>query len=302
MLDNALLEKIKELEKKLITIQKKEEQLKKLSINLEKNCTSILQVTSLNSSIKNKIKKNIATLSFNLGIDNKDYIFDDQGFLDIESFIKFLSIDTKNKTLFIFKLKNSNEIEFVKSFIISKFTSFISIEENKIIGFLNKDKIKEFENIKFIPYFVDGIYKEIEFFVVFFDIEEINFSILEKCLNIFKRFSLRPSLNEKSFIHYSLKDDMIIDFEALKIKKEEKKFAYLYNMKYPEIEPHLRKEIKNIPFLLVLLDKIDSDLNEIKKSKGTIIVVKRILKFIYRNQMEKSIQEMVKILMKEIED
>jgi hypothetical protein len=302
MLDNILLEKIKELEEILKTIQKKEEQLKKITLILEKNCNSILQVTTLNSSIKNRMKKNINTLLFNLGIKNKNYIFDDRGFLYKDLFINFLSKDIKNRTLFIFKLKDSDEIDFAKSFIISKFTSFLTIDDDKIIGFLNKDKVKEFEKIKFIPYFVNGVYKEIEFFVVFFDIEEINSSILEKCLNIFKRFFLKPSLSEKSFVHYSLKENRIIDFDIIEIKKQKKQFDYLYDMKYPEIEQNLRKNIKNISYLLVLFDKIDSDLNEIKKSKGTILVVKRILNFIRRNQMENSIQEVVRILLKELDE
>jgi hypothetical protein len=72
-------------------------------------------------------------------------------------------------------------------------------------------------------------------------------------------------------------------------------------MKYPELDLKLRKEIKNIKFLLILLDRIDNELEEIKKSKGTILVVRRILSFIHKNQLDKDIQKLSELLMKELQ-
>ena len=62
-----------------------------------------------------------------------------------------------------------------------------------------------------------------------------------------------------------------------------------------------RKQIKDIKFVLALLDRIDNEIKDIKKSKGTIIVVKRILSFIYRHQLDKQIQEMTNLLSQELE-
>jgi len=303
MINKYLLDKVKELENRLKEVQEKESKLKKLSLSLKNNCSSILKVTILDKSQKEKIEKNMAILISNLGIEDKNFIFNKNGVLYKEDFINMLSSDSdiENKVLFVFELRNSDEVEFAKSFILSKFTPFLTIENKTIIGVIEKKKLKEFEETKFIPYFMNGEYKELKFFVVFFDIEEFNFKTLEKALGIFRRFYLKPSFSDKSFVHYSMKYNKIIDFEVLKREKQKREFSYLYEMKYPEIEQFIRKEIKNIPFLLVLLDKIDNDLNEIKKSKGTIIVVKRILSFINRNQMDSSIQEVVNLLWKELE-
>jgi len=301
MINKYLLDRVKELENRIKEIDEKENKLKKLSMNLKNSCDSVLRISKLNESVKERMEKNINQLVSNLGVEKQDFIFDKNGTLYKEDFIKLIANNIKEKVLFVFKLRDSKELEFAKSFILSKFTPFVTIEDEKIIGVIDKDRLKEFENTKFIPYFVNGEYKELKFFVVFFDIEEINFNILQEALSIYKRFYLKPSFEFKSFVHYSMKNNKIIDFEVLKIQKQKKEFDYLYDMKYPEIEQNIRKEIKNIPYLLVLLDKIDNDLNEIKQSKGSIIVVKRILSFIHRNQMDKSIQEITEILMKELE-
>jgi hypothetical protein len=63
----------------------------------------------------------------------------------------------------------------------------------------------------------------------------------------------------------------------------------------------IRKEIRNTKFVLALLDRIDNELVEIKKSKGTIIVVRRILNFIHRYQLDPEIQEMTKLISQELE-
>ena len=301
MINKYLLYKVKELEENLRKIQVKEQKLKEITLNLKKNCNYLLEVMKQNKNIKDIIEKNINKLIFNLKIEASDFMFDNNGILYKEDFIKLLSKDINNKLLFVFKLRNSNEMELAKSFIVSKFTPFLTMDNSRIIGFFDRNKLKEIEETKFIPYFMNGEYKELKFFVVFFDIEEFNFKTLEKALGIFRRFYLKPSFSDKSFVHYSMKYNKIIDFEVLKREKQKREFSYLYEMKYPEIEQFIRKEIKNIPFLLVLLDKIDNDLNEIKKSKGTIIVVKRILSFINRNQMDSSIQEVVNLLWKELD-
>jgi len=302
MINKYLLEKVQDLEEQIKEIKIKEDKLKKLSLNIRSNCLSILNITTIDKSQKEKIEKNMAILSSNLGVEHKDFIFNKDGVLYKDDFIKLVSPNIKDKVLFVFELRDLNEIEFAKSFILSKFTPFLTIENQTIIGVIEKSILKEFEETKFVPYFANGEYKELNFFVVFFDTDSLNFNILEKAVRFFKRFYMKPSFKEKTFVHYSMKYNKIIDFEALKIAEQKKEFGYLYEMKYPEIEQRVRKEIKNIPFLLVLLDRIDSELNDIKKSKGTIIVVIRILSFIDRNQKDNSIQEIIAIITKELEE
>jgi hypothetical protein len=58
----------------------------------------------------------------------------------------------------------------------------------------------------------------------------------------------------------------------------------------------LKKEIKNIPFVLALLERIDTEINEIKESKGIQNIVNRMLNYIELNLPEKGILEEVKFL------
>ena len=301
MINKVLLKRILELEKKLREIETREAKTKKLVLTLKNGCEAIFRLINVNEMNKEKLRNIFLNIIANLqSQSSKDYIFNEKGVLYKQAFMDLVKTDESN-VLFIFKLRNSNDISFALTFIKSKFTPFITIEDDYIIGVIDRNKIKEFEEIKYIPYLADGEYKEIQFFVVFFETEELNFNILKRALDIFKRFFIKPSFEKKHYVHYSLIKNQIIDLELLEIEKEKKEYEFLYYMKYPEIEQTLRREVKNIAYIFALLDRIDSELEEIKKSKGTIIVVKRILNFIARNQMDNSIQEIVSILLEELE-
>jgi len=301
-MDKFLLNHIKEIELTLQKTKQKEEKLKKITQNLKTMCQSVLDVNNLNKDIKDKIIKYLNVLNTNLEVKDTGKIYNQKGFLDKNIFFEIIKkIDFKKNIFFIFRLRDSKEIEFGCSFIESKFTPYFVLNVNKVFGILEKDKLKEFEKTKFIPFFDGGKYQELEFFVVFFEVDDIDEIVVKKATNIFERFYLKPSFNDKSFVHYSLIENKIIDFEAIKKKEIKKQFGFIENLKYPELELMTRKEINNIKFLLALLDRIDTELKDIKNSKGTIIVVKRILSFIHKNQIDKQIQEMTELISQELD-
>jgi len=301
-MEKYLLNHIKNLENKLLELQEKEEKLKKIVNNLKKLSNPLLEISAINKDIKEKIMKFHNTLNSNLGIEVEKKIFSNDGYLDKNIFFEIMEyIDLKKNVFFIFKLKDSNSIDVASSFIENKFTPFISKDVNKIIGVISKEKLKEFENLKFIPCFRDNKYEELHFFVMFFEVEKFDENVYKKATNLYDRFALKPSMSGKSFVHYSLDDNKIIDFDLIEKEKIKKEYAYITELKYPEIENIIRKEIKNTKFVLALLDRIDNELKEIKKSKGTIIVVKRILSFIYKFQLDPEIQEMTKLISQELE-
>ena len=296
-----LLEYIEKLENDILEFNEKESKLKKVVINLKKFCTPIIETNIINNSIKEKINKFLTVLYSNLEEKELNPIYKEgcirlKNFLDITQNFNF-----SKHYLFIFKLKNSNDINFAISFLKTKFTPLLSTDSNRIIGIITKETAKEFEKLKNIPYFQKSEYKDLNFFVTFFEIENLDETTLKRVTNIFDRFIIKPSFEEKHYVYYSLKFNKIIDFEAIEKEKVKKEYSFIEDMTYPQIEILVRKEIKNIKLILALLDRIDNELKEIKKSHGTIIVVKRILSFIHKNQLDKTIQEMVELLSKELE-
>ena len=301
-MEKYLLEHIRNLENKLLEIQEKEDKLKKVVNNLRKISTPILEVSTVNKEIKEKILKFYNTLNSNLGIESTKMVYTKDGYLSKEVFFEIIkNMNLEKNIFFIFKLRDSSSIDVASSFIESKFTPFLSIDVNKIIGVIPKDKLKEFEETKFIPCFRNNKYEELHFFVIFFELPEFNEVEYQKAINLYDRFSLKPSMNDKSFVHYSLIDNKIIDFDLIEKENIKKEYAYINELKYPELENMIRKEIRNTKFVLALLDRIDNELVEIKKSKGTIIVVRRILNFIHRYQLDPEIQEMTKLISQELE-
>ncbi len=301
MNNRYLLNHIKELEDKLNKLTQKEEKLQKISLNLKKLCQPIINVNLISKEVKEKVSKYINSLINNLTIEKIDTLYNKNGYLNKRKFFELIeSVDFSDKLLFVLKLKNSNEVGFASSFIESKFTPFLYLDLNKIIGIIDKSQLKEFEKTKFIPFFKDK-YEELKFFVIFFEIDKFDEIIFKKAINIFDRFYLKPSMSEKSFIHYSLIENKIIDFELIEKEKIKKEFAYINELKYPEIENLIRKEIRNSKFVLALLDRIDNEIKEIKNSKGTIIVVKRILSFIHKYQLDSKIQEMTELISQELD-
>ena len=300
-MEKHLLKHIKTLEDELKHLKQKEEKLQKVALNLKKLCQPILNIKIVNQDVNTKIIKYLNTMINNLDTKHKDSLYHDNGYLQKEKFFDLTNkLEFGEYLFFIFKLRSSNEIEFASSFIESKFTSFMFVDVTKIVGVIKKKDLKEFESIKFIPFF-DGKYEELKFFVIFFEMDNLNENSYKKASNLFDRFYLKPSMAEKSYVHYSLTDDKIIDFEVIEKEKIKKEFSYINELKYPEIETLIRKEIRNPKFVLALLDRIDTELNDIKNSKGTIIVVKRILSFIHKYQLDPQIEQMSKLISQELD-
>jgi len=284
------LEHIRELEEILENVEEKEHKLKKIVKNVEILCQSILDNSMLKKEIKSKIKKYITLLHNNLETKPIVSKFYKNGYLDIKKLFQFFKeIDFSDKIFFIFRLRGSRELQFSASFIETKFTSLVAIDVNRIIGVIPKNRLKEFEKLKTIPCFKDSNYCDLQFFVIFFEMKKFSEGEYHRAVDIFERFFLKNSFSDKHYIHYSLIENRIIDYEAIEKNKLKKEYSYIFEMKYPELDLKLRKEIKNIKFLLILLDRIDNELEEIKKSKGTILVVRRILSFIHKNQLDKDI-------------
>ena len=301
MNNRYLLEHIRKLENELEEIKQKEEKLKKISLKLKKMCQAILDINLVDNDKKIKINKYLNSLIANLEIENKECFFDDK-YLNKRIFFNIINtLNLDEYLFFIFKLKDSKEVDFASSFIESKFTPFLFVDIDRIVGVIHKRVLEEFENIKFIPYFNNGVYEELKFFVMFFELDKFDELVYERATNLFNRFCLKPSMSDKSYVHYSLITDKIIDFELIEKEKIKKEFSYINELTYPEVENLIRKEIKDIRFVLALLDRIDNELDSIRESQGRSIVVKRILSFIHRNQLDPQIQEMTKLLSLEFE-
>ena len=165
-MDKFLLEHIKNLEKLLDEVEEKENKLKKISFGLKKLCQPIMQMSVVKEDTKEKVLKYISTLNSNLEIKKSDKMYEGNT-LNKGMFFRLLSkIEIKEYLFFIFRLRDSSEIEFASSFIESKFSPFLSIDFNKILGIIPKKQLKDFEDTKFIPFFKDS-YKELDFFVTF---------------------------------------------------------------------------------------------------------------------------------------
>jgi hypothetical protein len=93
-----------------------------------------------------------------------------------------------------------------------------------------------------------------------------------------------------------LDKNKIVDFEIEESLKEKGKYSFVYDETYPDLELKLKREIKNIPFILALLERIDEELDEIKNSRGVINVVNRILNYLELNVREEEIIKIVKSL------
>jgi len=301
-MEKYLLDEIKKLELELEKSNKRVNKIKKIIFSLKEKCNSLLNVTLLNSEKKEKILHYFDWI-LNLQVEERDRFFKN-GYLKKGVFFKLVSeLELSNYLFFIFRLKGNDNINLnvAYGYIESKFATFLSLDSNRIIGIIPKSRLKEFEKIDTISFFKDK-YIELDFFVIFFEIAKLDEIQFKKAINLFDRFFLKLSFKDKSFIHYSLIEDRIIDFEAIEKEKIKREFSFIYELKYPELEIMIRKEIKNIKFLLVLLDRIDSELKEIKSSQGRKIVVKRILGFIFKNQMDSEIQKITQLLFQAIED
>lgn len=287
---NILLKRIKNLEEKLDEVSKENEKAKNEILELYKEC-------KISKDKKNKFKKNLFAALNKIQIVKEENFFDDNAL----KYKAFLDICKNFHTGYLVLIEADYQLDiqkFILGFLINKVSPFFTINENIIIGFVDELQYKNLKAINLITYYnpYNAEFNDIDLYKIFFDTDEYDFHTVEQAKKIFKEFRLRPSYKNKHFIEYSLTKDKIIDFEREKLNRQKDKYAFIYDKTYPNLESDLKREIKNIPFVLALLERIDKEINEIKKSKGTINVINRMLNFIDLHLPESPLNDEVKFL------
>ena len=274
---DLLLNRIKELETKLEKITTNNEEAKEQILTLFKKC-------KVDKETKDNFKKQLLSAINKLETEKSDKFFNDN-FLKFNSFLE-IAKNINDGYLVIINADYPDEIKkFIISFLIKKVSPFFTLDKKAVIGIVNDKQFKELKSIDSIPFFNPQTqdFMEIELKKMIFDSDTFDFNAINKAQKIFKEFQKRPAYKNKHYIEYSLIKDKIIDFEREKLDKQKEKYAYIYDETYPNLEFKLKREIKNIPLVLALLERIDKEIDKIKDSKGTINVVNRMLNFIELN-------------------
>ncbi len=287
---NILLKRIKNLEEKLNVVSKENEEAKDELLELYKQC-------KVSKDKKDIFKKKLLQALNKIQTVKEENFFDD----NILKYKAFLDIckNIHSGYLVLIEANYQADIQkFILGFLINKISPFFTINENIIIGLVDEAQYKNLKSIKLITYYnsYNTEFNDIDLYKIFFETDEYGFNVFEKAKRIFKEFRLRPAYKNKHFIEYSLSKDKIIDFEKEKLNRQKEKYAFVYEKTYPNLESDLKREIKNLPFILALLERIDKEMNEIKKSKGTENVVNRMLNFIDLHLPESTVSEEVKFL------
>jgi len=288
---NILLEKIKELELELSSIKERNLRSKETILELFKEC-------KVSKEKKEKFKKQLIKVLSELEIKNISSFYDQNNALKYNSFLEIAKNIHNGFLVIIDGNMKEEKRKFIIGFLINKISPFFALTNNKIVGILDKNQLNKIKSLNEIPFFnpQNGEFNDIEIYKVVFDTDEFDLKNIEKAKKIFDELRMRPSYKNKRYIEYSLEKNKIIDFEQEELSKEKRKFAYIYDEKYPNLEGLLKKEIKNIPFVLALLERIDNEMDEIKNSKGIQNIVNRMLNYIELNLPEEGILEEVRFL------
>lgn len=287
---NKLFERIKYLENEIEKIKKTNELVAK---NLTELCKDCKIEKDKKEEFKRNFSKNISAL-LNIKI-NKTF---ESGVLNFSKFLELIN-DEQNIYIAAVKLTDDNiKNKFLYSYFTKNFNSLFSVYENILLGLIEKKDIKKLKNLKSIPFYnpLNDEMSDIELFKIIFDVETVDFASIKKLIAKFNELSSRPSFKNKHFIEYSLKKDRIVDFELEEMQKNKEKYSYIYEEKYPDLEIKLKHNIENIPFVLTVLERIDTELDEIKNSRGVLNVVNRILNYIEIHSNEEEIKKTVKML------
>jgi len=287
---NILLERIKYLENRLKEIEKNNESVKENLIKLFKECK--IEKTK-KEQFKEELKKSL--LKLNIGVNN--YFFNELG-LRKSAFIKIVK-EIENSYLVIIDANFNEDIQkFIIGYMTNKISPFFTLEDNLIIGIINEKELNELKKLKTLSYYnpLTNEFIDIDIYKMFFQKDEFNLKDIEKAKLIFKEFRKRPSYKNKHFIEYSLSKNKITDFEKEKLNKEKEKYSFIYNETYANLEPKLKKEIENTPFVLAVLERIDKEIEKIKESKAIVNIVNRMLNFIELNFKESEIKESIEYL------
>ena len=290
---DLLLNRIKELENELQEIKNTNEEAREEILTLFKKC-------KIDKESKKSFKKQFLKAINKLETKKTENFFKNN-FLKFNTFLE-IAKSINNGYLVIINADYPDEIKnFILSFLIKKISPFFTLDKDMIVGIVEEKQFKELKSINSIPFFNPQTqdFMEIEIKKIIFDDDTFDFNTISKAQKIFKEFQKRPAYKNKHYIEYSLIKNKIIDFEREKLDKQKEKHAYIYDETYPNLEFKLKREIKNIPFVLALLERIDKEIDEIRESKGTINVVNRMLNFIELNIDE--LRDEVKILREKIQ-
>jgi len=289
---NILLKKIKELENRIDEISKNNQKVKNEILSLYKQC-------KVDKSIKNDFKKRLINILNVLEINENEKFFNNNS-LKYATFIK-ITENLNNGYLIIINANYEKDIKnFILGFLLNKISPFFTFDKDLIIGIVDEKQYQQIKSTNSIPYFnpQKNDFNEIELKKMIFEMEIFNFKEIEKAKKIFKEFQKRPAYKNKHYIEYSMIKNKITNFEREKLDKQKEKYSFIYEETYPNLEFKLKKEIKNIPFVLALLERIDKEIDEIRESKGTINVVNRMLNYIELNIEE--LRDEVNVLRKKI--
>jgi hypothetical protein len=285
-----LLERIKYLENEL-------ESLKKNNDTVAKNIRKLFNECKIEKNKKEKFKQ---TLKNNLNLLQNVEIKKtfNNNILTYDAFLDFLN-DLSDSAILAVKLTdNEQKNKFIYGYFTKKVSPFFTVKDKTLLGIIDKKDIPKIKKLNKLPFFNPKTdeFDELELFKVIFLSENINMFTMNKILPLIDELYNRPSLRKKHFIVYSLDKNKIVDFEIEESLKEKGKYSFIYDKTYPELESTLKREIKNIPFILALLERIDEELDEIKASRGIINVVNRILNYLELNVREEEILKIVKSL------
>jgi len=288
---NVLLEKIKMLESELEEVKTNNYHAKEKLLQLFKEC-------KIPKEKKDKFKSSFLKAISLLDTKSTQKFYDENNALKYPSFLE-VAKNIKNGYLVIIDVPFEKEKQkFVLGFVINKISPFFTLTDDKIIGIIDEKQLKELKKIIKIPFYnpQTGEFSEIEIFKVVFDTDTFDVQNIEKAKRVFEELRIRPSFKNKRYVEYSLTTNKVIDFEQEELNKQKTKFSYIYDEKYPNLEVMLKREIKNIPFILALLERIDEEMDQIKDSKGIQNIVNRMLNYIELNMPDEGILEEVKFL------
>jgi len=265
---NLLFERIRDLENKIEKISS----LKSKILKLFKEC-------KIPKEKKEKFKKELKKVLEEIEVEKNNFF--ENNFLKYEIFLELIK-NSKNGYLVLIDASFPNEIQyFILGFLVNKISPFFTLKDNLILGFIDEEAYKELKSMKTIPYYnpLTLEFIEIPLYKVFFSFENLTKNKILRAKEKFNEFKIRPTYKNKHFIEYSLELDKLINFEREKLNKEKKKFKDLMEEPFANLEIKLKRN-NDLSFVLAILEKIDSEIDKIKSSKGIMNIVIRILNYI----------------------
>lgn len=265
---NLLFERIRDLENKIEKISS----LKSKILKLFKEC-------KIPKEKKEKFKKELKKVLEEIEVEKNNFF--ENNFLRYEIFLELIK-NSKNGYLVLIDASFPNEIQyFILGFLVNKISPFFTLKDNLILGFIDEEAYKELKSMKTIPYYnpLTLEFIEIPLYKVFFSFENLTKNKILRAKEKFNEFRIRPTYKNKHFIEYSLELDKLINFEREKLNKEKKKFKDLMEEPFANLEIKLKRN-NDLSFVLAILEKIDSEIDKIKSSKGIMNIVIRILNYI----------------------